>query len=82
LNEAGKPEPLCALYSTRALPAVRRLISTGVRKVSVLFEEIPTRFIAFGEVGHLQNSRFFFKNVNTPEDFAAAKKIISALARP
>jgi molybdopterin-guanine dinucleotide biosynthesis protein A len=77
LNEEAKPEPLCALYTAEALQQVTRLIDLGVRKVSFLFEGIPTRFVCFDEVKDLENSRFFFKNVNTPEDFALAQKIVA-----
>jgi molybdopterin-guanine dinucleotide biosynthesis protein A len=77
LNEEGKPEPLCAVYSIQALPSVTRLIDRGVRKVSDLFAQTPTRFVGFDELRDLQNSLHFFKNVNTPEDFETAKKIIS-----
>jgi molybdenum cofactor guanylyltransferase len=74
LNESGKPEPLCAVYSTKALPVVSDLISGGVRKVSLLFGQIPSRLVSFKEIKHLQNSAFFFENINTPQDFERAVK--------
>lgn len=81
LNEDGKLEPLCAVYSTKALAAIHELIATGRRKVSDLFERIPCRFVPFSEVNNLQNAQFFFENVNTPQEFAAAVKKIS-MAEP
>jgi len=74
LNEQGKPEPLCAVYSTKALQTVTDLISGGIRKVSLLFEQIPSRLVNFEEIKYLQNSDFFFKNINTPQDFEQAVK--------
>jgi molybdopterin-guanine dinucleotide biosynthesis protein A len=74
LNEEGKPEPLCAVYSTAALEAVSDLIGEGGRRVSLLFEKIACRLVSFGEISHLQNSDFFFENLNTPEDFERAVK--------
>lgn len=74
LNEAGKPEPLCAVYSTKALPMVSNLIACGIRKVSLLFEQIPSRFVSFEEIKYLQNSDFLFKNINTPQDFEGTIK--------
>ena len=69
LNEDGKLEPLCALYSTEALEIVSKLIASGVRKVSFFFEQISTRLVSFNEIKHLQNAPFFFENINTLEDF-------------
>ena len=72
LNAQGLTEPLCALYSTAALPAVSRLIADGGRKVSLLFERLPTRFVAFHELRALPNADLFFTNINTPEEYQAA----------
>lgn len=74
LNERGQPEPLCAVYSTEALQTVTSLIAAGVRKASFLFEHLPCRLVSFAEIEHLQNSAFFFENINTPEDFERAVK--------
>ncbi len=68
-------EPLCAIYSIEALGCVTALIESGQRKVSRLFEHIPTRFIAFDDIRHLPGSNLFFENVNTPEEYARALKI-------
>jgi molybdopterin-guanine dinucleotide biosynthesis protein A len=83
LNESGKPEPLCAVYSTKALPMVNDLITRGIRKVSLLFEQIPSRFVSFEEIKYLQNSVFFFENINTPQDFQGTiKKNIQKFQTP
>jgi molybdenum cofactor guanylyltransferase len=76
LNEDGKLEPLCAVYSTEALETLSRLIASGVRKVSFLFDRIPTRLVGFDEIKHLQNARSFFENINTQEDYERAVKKI------
>ena len=72
LDDSGQIEPLCAIYSTAALTAVSGLIAAGERKVSRLFERIPTRFVAFDELRHLDGARRFFENVNSPEDYRRA----------
>jgi molybdopterin-guanine dinucleotide biosynthesis protein A len=69
-------QPLCALYSVAALDCVTELIKRGERKVSKLFDLVPTRLVAFDEMRHLQRSELFFQNVNTPEDYALACKVI------
>ncbi len=43
LNVDGRFEPLCAIYSTAALPVVSELVAAGERKVSRLFDRISTR---------------------------------------
>jgi len=69
-----KLEPLCAVYSTNALQALDTLIAGGERKVSLLFDRIPTRFVRFEEFEYLSGSALFFNNVNTQRDYAHAIK--------
>lgn len=78
----GRLEPLCAVYSTEALPAVTSLIESGERKVKSLFERVPTRAVAFDEIRHLHGSEMFFQNVNTPEEYLLATKIVAGQVRP
>ena len=73
----GNLEPLCAIYRREALPVVTKLISEGKRKVSLLFDRVPTRFVGFDELLDLENSELFFENVNTPDDYdRAAQKLL------
>lgn len=73
-----KLEPLCAIYRPEALHVVTDLIARGERKISILFDRLSTRIVAFDELRHLEGSELFFENVNTPEDYlqaiAAAEK--------
>lgn len=73
----GRLEPLCALYTTDALADLIQLIERGERKVSHLFDLIPTRFVDFQELNHLEGSSLFFENINTPEEFSRAIKLIT-----
>lgn len=70
----GRLEPLCAIYCEQALPAVTQLIARGERKVSILFELVPTRVVAFDELRDLEGSEWFFENINTPEDYDRARE--------
>ncbi|MEK6322508.1 MAG: molybdenum cofactor guanylyltransferase [Acidobacteriota bacterium] len=70
----GKLEPLCAIYRSGALLVVTSLIAQGERKISLLFDRLPTRVVAFEELRHLEGSELFFENVNTPEDYARASE--------
>src|SRR6266571_3898724 len=66
----GKLEPMCSIYWKEALSVITDLIRRGERKISSLFEQVPTRFVSFEEISHLRGSEFFFENVNTPADYA------------
>jgi molybdenum cofactor guanylyltransferase len=72
LDEGCRIEPLCAVYATAALDAVTELIESGERKVSRLFERIPTRFVAFDELRPLRGAGLFFENINSPADYERA----------
>ncbi len=69
-------EPLCGVYSREALEQVTELIASGERKVSRLFDKVPARLVAFAEVSHLKGAELFFENVNTPEEFARAVRLL------
>ncbi len=73
----GRLEPLCALYTTDSLTEVTSLIESGERKIARLFDRIPARFVGFDELNHLKDASLFFENINTPEEFARAIKIIT-----
>jgi molybdopterin-guanine dinucleotide biosynthesis protein A len=69
-----KLEPLCAIYCTSAVNAVENLIAIGERKISLLYDRVPTRFVRFEELQQLAGSELFFRNINTPGDYAQAIK--------
>jgi len=72
----GKIEPLCAIYRPEALPVVTDLITRGERKVSFLFDRVPTRLVPFDDLRALHGSELFFENINTPEDYARARETL------
>lgn len=76
LGPDGKLEPLCGVYATNTIDYVTDLIRTGQRKVSCLFDLVPTRIVGFDEIKHLPGSDRFFYNVNTPGDYARAVEVL------
>jgi molybdopterin-guanine dinucleotide biosynthesis protein A len=71
----GRWQPLCALY--RARPGSERaaeLIAANERRPRALLNLIRTRLVAFEELSDLRGANRFFTNVNTPEDYANARK--------
>jgi len=69
----GRPQPLAAFY--RVEPCRRRateLIEMGQRRPLDLLETVKTRWVAFDEIRNLDQSEWFFVNINTPKDYDEA----------
>lgn len=67
----GVPQPLCTLYRVEAcLARAEQLIKSGERKPIALLQSVRTRWIAFDELEDLEGSENFFRNINTPDDYA------------
>jgi molybdenum cofactor guanylyltransferase len=60
---SGLPEPLCAIYHRRSLPALSKAFAGGVRRIT---EALGADAVVF-PLPDLPE----FQNVNTPEDWAA-----------
>lgn len=60
----GLPQPLCAVYHRRVLPALKEHFARGVRQVTAALDGIAVERLAVAELS-------LFQNVNTPEDWAA-----------
>jgi molybdopterin-guanine dinucleotide biosynthesis protein A len=74
----GRAQPLCALY--RREPCLRlteELIAAGERRPRRLLDRVRTRRVTPFELADLPGAELFFTNVNTPEDYALAKRVIS-----
>jgi molybdopterin-guanine dinucleotide biosynthesis protein A len=70
----GRMQPLCALYAVRiCFSVVEDLIKSDVLKPRALLDRIRTRRVAFAELRDLRGSEDFFRNVNTPEEYRAAR---------
>jgi molybdopterin-guanine dinucleotide biosynthesis protein A len=75
VQREGHWQPLCALY--RAAVCRERaaaLIASNERRPRALLNLISTRWVAFEELSDLPGADLFFTNVNTPEDYANARK--------
>jgi molybdenum cofactor guanylyltransferase len=69
----GVLQPLCAVYSRRAVEALQRELSNGRWKVTLAIEAAGQV-----EIVDFEDERWF-ANLNTPEEFAEAEKNVSAL---
>jgi molybdopterin-guanine dinucleotide biosynthesis protein A len=74
VQQDGRLQPLCALYRTRPCRArARELIEQGERRPRALIEVVRARRVTWEELADLSDAQLFFTNVNTPEDYIAAR---------
>lgn len=69
-------QPLCAAYHRRCLPAFERVLAGSHPKVSHAFGEVRVRAITAGELERFAFDERMFKNINTPEEYAEAQRIL------
>jgi molybdenum cofactor guanylyltransferase len=68
LNEEGREEPLCAVYSKECLPAIRQRLVQDSLKMSAWLADVKTRFIPAQKLREFDPGLRTFKNLNRPED--------------
>jgi molybdopterin-guanine dinucleotide biosynthesis protein A len=69
--------PLCAVYRRRALWAVRASLVAGENKVSRFFRRVRCQVLTAREVARAGFALRIFDNMNTPEEYEAAKRVLS-----
>jgi molybdopterin-guanine dinucleotide biosynthesis protein A len=73
-----RPQPLCAIYRREpCAEAAKELIAEGEHKPRALLAKVRTRWVEFRELADLPGSEHFFLNVNTPDDYEQAKKVLA-----
>ena len=71
----GRPQPLCAIYRVGpCLEIAEKLIQSGEHRPISLLQSVRTRWVAFEELADLDGANRFFDNLNTPDDYARARK--------
>ena len=79
LNQQGKTEQMCALYTKGCVPAIEILYDEGVRTPRSLFECRKTKYLDWVDLAGLPGADHFFDNLNTPEDYDRALRITTPL---
>ena len=72
-------EPLFAVYSKKCIPAIRRKMEDGKKRVISFFDEVQVKYIAKETVQEIDPGYLSFFNVNTVEDWERAKGIHESL---
>ena len=70
--------PLAGAYRLSVLPHVRAMLAAKQFRLSDLFGRVPTRYIEAHELADLDSLR----NVNTPEEYAAALRELDVIQSP
>jgi molybdopterin-guanine dinucleotide biosynthesis protein A len=73
---AGLLEPLHAIYGQACLPAMRRLLDQGQRRIIAFFDQVRVRYVEEDEVARSDPRRLSFINVNTPEDWERVQRLV------
>jgi len=76
----GFRHPLAAVYRLDVLDAVRRLLADNQLRFGLLFDCVPTRFVRAEELLGADPDLRSLRNLNTPEDYAAALREAEMLA--
>ena len=69
----GGAEPLCAMYHKRCEAAIRAALERGTRKVTEGLKELLVEMIGPLEWKSFDSEGLLFKNMNSPEDYEAAR---------
>jgi len=68
------PEPLLALYSRTCLPAARKVLSTGRRRLVAIFADLEVVEVPIDSLRSVDPGLRSFLNVNTPEQLAEVRE--------
>jgi molybdenum cofactor guanylyltransferase len=71
----GGWQPLCAIYRREFAGAAENALRAGRNKIDRLFDVVPTRVIEQDELEGAGFSPAIFRNLNTPEELEAEKRM-------
>jgi tryptophanyl-tRNA synthetase len=76
----GYLQPLCAVYRKFFCEVAERALVAGQNKIDALFGEVHTRVIGEHEIVAAGFTSSMFRNLNTPEEWEQASKILTPQA--
>jgi molybdopterin-guanine dinucleotide biosynthesis protein A len=71
-------QPLAAVYRRRALAATQARLQAGENKASSFFHRVRCRVVPWREIACAGFSPRIFVNMNTPEEYETAKRIVNS----
>ncbi|HEU0073109.1 MAG TPA: molybdenum cofactor guanylyltransferase [Dehalococcoidia bacterium] len=72
----GLPEPLCAVYATSCLPAIKARLEAAQYKMTGFFEAVDVRFVEPSEWQRPDPEGVSFLNVNDEDDLRRAESLL------
>lgn len=72
-------EPLFSIYSKNCLPAIRKSMESGKKRVISFFDQVEVRYIDKEKVKEFDPEYLSFFNINTEEDWDKAKQVLKSL---
>jgi molybdenum cofactor guanylyltransferase len=69
-------EPLCACWCAASLPALQAAFDSGIRKVTEGMKHLPMEVLDDSAWKRFDSDNRLFWNMNTPEDYAEARRIL------
>jgi molybdopterin-guanine dinucleotide biosynthesis protein A len=73
---AGIAQPFHALIHRDALPAIEKRVAAGERRAASFLGDVPTCWVTEDELRPLDPELHSFVNVNTPEEWAAVRRLL------
>jgi len=73
-------QPLCAAYHRRCLPAFERVLASEKPKISHAYDALRVHPITDEALTRFAFSAQMFKNMNTPEEYEEAKRVLGLRA--
>lgn len=70
----GYPQPLAAFYATSALETMRANLAAGDRSLRGVLDKLDVRYVSEAELRECDPQLRSFFDLDTPQDFQAAKK--------
>lgn len=70
----GHPQPLAAFYATSALEAMRASLASGDKSLRGMLKKLDVRYVEEAELRECDPQLRSFFDLDTPQDFEAAKK--------
>lgn len=69
-------EPLHAIYSSRCLPHIEKMLARGMLQIINFFPAVKVYRLSSEEIGQLDPQRLSFFNINTPDDMDRARELL------
>ncbi len=66
-------EPLHALYSKSCLPAIKKVLEKGKKRIILFFDDVCAVEVAGENLANLDPEGLSFRNINTPQEYFALR---------